>query len=308
MSSRDRANAGMRASNIANSLGVNDPRIRRGMQLPEALKLGQGLRIDDKGRIALDFSALSVEGTREILNQINSVVRIDRAITIDKTVTTENEFDDDHLLQADIALGEDIGSLYSTQGSMQGDISYALGELLTLASSLATQGTSISDLAGRVSTLEGYHTDDAALDIYACASQDKYDQNVGLDTTWRHKDLGDFPGESDPNDIISYSSSNDRVDLSDGIWSISCDAWGMMTSGSQDKIFMAKLYTADGDINQGRVDVDSSARDHSQSCHFSGVVDARGSDKWVKFAVKTSSTSFGSTSWVGAHVTYHQIG
>ena len=170
MSSRDRANAGMRASNIANSLGVNDPRIRRGMQLPEALKLGQGLRIDDKGRIALDFSALSVEGTREILNQINSVVRIDRAITIDKTV--ENPFDDSDLLAADEALGEDIGSLYSTKGSMQGDISYALGELLTLASSLASQGTSIYDLAGRVSTLEGYHVDPGRVEEFIRTTHD----------------------------------------------------------------------------------------------------------------------------------------
>lgn len=144
----------MRASNVADSLGINDPRIRRGMQLPEALTLGEGLRIDSKGRMALDFSTLSVEGTREILSQISSVVRIDRAITIDKTVTLESDFDDTALRNADIALGEQIGGLSTTIGAAQGDISFALGQLLELEGLLNGQGSSISDLVERLNAAE----------------------------------------------------------------------------------------------------------------------------------------------------------
>ena len=83
MSSRNRASLGMMATNIAMTLGAQgDPRMRRLAQDNATLaqKLGQGLTIDDKGRLAVDFSTLSMDETRVIMKEINKVVRYDRTL------------------------------------------------------------------------------------------------------------------------------------------------------------------------------------------------------------------------------------
>lgn len=277
MSSRQRASLGMIASNLAMTLGAQgDPRMRRMAQDNADLlsKLGEGLTIDEKGRLSVDFSTLSANETRTLMREINNVYRIDRTLnyetTVDNSTTTENDFD-------------------------AGDIWQTLNNL--------TQ-TTIPNIHTRLDALES--AGDATPQGWA--SQDKYNQNEGLSTSYVHYDLGSLVGEYDPENDINYSSANDRVDFSDGVWAVSCDAWGKKTSGSSDSPFYARIYSQDGTLAESSVTVDGSSRDHSMSCHFSGKINASSTTKWLKFAAKKSASGANYVAWVGAHITYTRIG